>query len=84
MTLEGAIKKVENVAHGNWKFNEHDYQDLIRFLKELKAKRDEEHKALIEGLRRNKKFTFDYHWSKGNVLSSIYRTYYSRCRQPVC
>ena len=69
MTLEGAIKKVENVAHGDWKFNEHDYKDIIRFLKELKEKRDEEIKALGERLRRDKKFTFTYHWAKGLVFS---------------
>lgn len=67
MTLEGAIKKVENVAHGNWKFNEHDYQDLIRFLKELKAKRDEELKELGYRLRRDKKFIFTYHWAKVGI-----------------
>ena len=67
MTLEGAIKKVENVAHGDWKFNEHDYQDIIRFLKELKAKHDEELKSLGDRLRRDKKFIFTFHWSKGAV-----------------
>ena len=68
MTLEGAIEKVENVAHGNWRFNDNDYKDLIRFLKELKAKRDEELKAFGDRLRRDKRFTFNYHWTKGNIL----------------
>lgn len=67
MTLETAINKVKKVALGEWKFNEHDYQDIIRFLKELKAERDEEQKTFEDRLRRNKKFIFTYHWSKWDV-----------------
>lgn len=68
MTLETAINKVKKVALGEWKFSENDFQDLVRFLEELKGKRDEEFKALASRLRHYKPFTFNYHWTKGSVL----------------
>lgn len=74
MTLEGAIKKVKKVSQGDWKFNEHDFQDLVRFLEELKVKRDEELKSLDYRLKHNKTFTFTYHWTKGNVWGPNYKT----------
>ena len=69
MTLEAAINKVNKVALGEWKFSENDFQDLVRFLEELKGKRDEELKALSNRLRHDKTFTFTYHWTKGSVLA---------------
>lgn len=70
MTLETAINKVKKVALGEWKFSENDFQDLVRFLEELKGKRDEEFKVLASRLRHDKHFiTFTYHWTKGSVLS---------------
>lgn len=68
MTLEKAINKVKKVALGEWKFSENDFQDLVRFLEELKGKRDEELKALASRLRHVKPFTFTYHWTKGSLL----------------
>lgn len=68
MTLETAINKVKKVALGEWKFSENDFQDLVRFLEELKGKRDKELKALESMLRHYKPFTINYHWTKGSVL----------------
>ena len=41
--------------------------DLFGLLNELKGKRDEELKSLGDRLRRDKKFIFTFHWSKGAV-----------------
>ncbi len=65
MTLQGAIVKVKKVAQGEWRFNEHDYQDLVRFLEKLKEKQDEEVRAFEKRFREYKYFTFTYHWHKG-------------------
>ena len=67
MNLEGAIEKVKKVSCGDWKFNEHDFQALVRFLEELKVKRDEELRSLGDRLRCDKKFIFTFHWSKWDI-----------------
>ena len=74
MNLEGSIKKVKKVSQGDWKFNEHDFQDLINLLEELKAKRDEELNSLGYRMRHDKTFTFTYHWSKGDACGHNYQT----------
>lgn len=74
MTLEGAITKVKKVSQGDGKFNEHDFQDLINLLKELKAKRDEELKSLGYRMRHDKTFTFTYYWTKGDVCGHNHKT----------
>ena len=66
MTLERAIVKVKKVAQGEWRFNEHDFQDLVRFLEELKEKHEEENRVLEMRFRKDKCFTFTYHWHKGD------------------
>ena len=74
MTLETAINRARKVALGERKFSDNDIQDIVSFLEELKLKRCEELKALSYRLDHNKRFTFNYHWSKGSVLSSNYKT----------
>lgn len=69
MDLDEAIKKVKKAVSKSQelKFDEKEVLDILGLLKELKAKRDEELNALGDRLRRDKKFIFTYHWSKGEV-----------------
>lgn len=69
MDLDEAIKKVKKAVSKSQelKFDEKEELDLLGLLKELKAKRDEELKALGYRLRRDKKFIFTYHWAKVGI-----------------